>query len=173
MNVRRASVDEDWEAIHRLVSDCFADMDGRIDPPSSIYRWTPATFAAEAQAGAGYLMETGESVIACGFAKVKGDAFYLGKIAVAPPARAQGLARAIINAASDDAKRLGLAALEIETRIELTENHQTFAALGFVKIAETAHPGYDRPTSITMRKPIVIGHALADGVSVEHGCGQT
>ena len=42
--------------------------------------------------------------------------------------------------------------LELQTRIELTENHATFGALGFKKIAETAHPGYSRPTSITMRK---------------------
>ena len=42
----------------------------------------------------------------------------------------------------------------METRIELTENHATFARLGFVKTAETAHPGYDGPTSITMSRSI-------------------
>ena len=45
-------------------------------------------------------------------------------------------------------------ALELETRIELTENHETFAALGFVKVSEGAHPGYDRTTFITMRKTL-------------------
>lgn len=162
MTVRRARPDEDWAAIHRLVSACFEQMDGRIDPPSSIRRWSPEIFANEAASGAGYVVEREGALIACGFGKAKGDAWYLGKIAVAPEARGKGLSRAIIDAAEEDAKRHGLAALEIETRIELTENHQVFAALGFAKTTETAHPGYNRPTSITMRKPLLIGHALAN-----------
>jgi phosphinothricin acetyltransferase len=44
--------------------------------------------------------------------------------------------------------------LELETRIELTENHATFARMGFIKTAETAHPGYERPTSIKMRATV-------------------
>ena len=38
--------------------------------------------------------------------------------------------------------------------IELTGNQQLFAKLGFVETARTAHQGYDRPTSITMRKAL-------------------
>jgi hypothetical protein len=34
----------------------------------------------------------------------------------------------------------------------LTANHGAFARLGFREMARTAHDGYDRPTSITMRK---------------------
>ena len=52
------------------------------------------------------------------------------------------------------ARELGLAAVELQTRVELVENHATFAALGFVETARTAHKGYDRPTTITFRKVI-------------------
>ncbi|MEL6795078.1 MAG: GNAT family N-acetyltransferase, partial [Pseudomonadota bacterium] len=65
--------------------------------------------------------------------------------------RGMGLARRLMESAAREARRLGLAALELRTRIELTENHSAFAALGFERTAETAHPGYDRPTSVTMR----------------------
>ena len=44
--------------------------------------------------------------------------------------------------------------LELSTRIELVENHATFARMGFAKTAETAHEGFDRPTSIVMRAPV-------------------
>lgn len=44
-----------------------------------------------------------------------------------------------------------LRALELQTRIELVENHHTFAALGFAKVAETCHPGFERTTSMTFR----------------------
>ncbi len=162
MIVRRAEVNEDWAAIRDFVARAFQGMEGRIDPPSSIHRWTAETFAAEAAAGAAWLVEDGRDLIGCGFAKVVKDALYLGKIAIHPEHRGKGLARSIIAAAENEAKQRAIAALEIETRIELAENHATFAALGFVQTGETGHPGYDRPTSITMRKPLVIGDALAD-----------
>jgi len=57
-------------------------------------------------------------------------------------------------ATEDFARRAGVAILELDTRIELTENHQTFAALGFVKTGEHAHDGYDHPTFITMQKSL-------------------
>ena len=81
-------------------------------------------------------------------------AFYVGKLAVDPPAQGQGIGRALMARTEAEARALGLAALELQTRIELVENHRAFAAMGFVRIGETAHPGYDRPTSITMRKEL-------------------
>lgn len=59
-----------------------------------------------------------------------------------------------MRAAEDFGRESGRAVLELDTRIELTENHATFAALGFVKTGEDAHDGYDRPTFITMQKPL-------------------
>jgi hypothetical protein len=57
-------------------------------------------------------------------------------------------------AAEDIARQNQRQFLELQTRVELIENHKTFAALGFEKVAEAAHPGYDRPTSIVMRKRV-------------------
>ena len=67
--------------------------------------------------------------------------------------QAQGQAEALAAAMTDTlATKDDLR--ELDTRIELTENHATFAALGFTKIAERAHDGYERPTFITMRKTL-------------------
>ncbi len=52
------------------------------------------------------------------------------------------------------ARALGLAAVELETRVELLENHASFRAMGCQEINRTAHPGYAQPTSITFRKPV-------------------
>jgi hypothetical protein len=52
------------------------------------------------------------------------------------------------------ARALGRPLLELQTRVELTENHAIFAALGFREVGRTAHPGYDRPTSVTMERPV-------------------
>lgn len=45
--------------------------------------------------------------------------------------------------------------LELETRIELVENHSIFAAMGFKKIGETAHDGYQNATSVTMQNRLL------------------
>jgi GNAT superfamily N-acetyltransferase len=95
-----------------------------------------------------------EAPVACVFCRAKGDVLYLGKLAVAQTHRGRGLARALVAAAETEARRRGLDALELQTRVELAENHAAFARLGFVKTGETAHAGFDRATSITMRRTI-------------------
>ena len=155
MNPQRITPDyANWQAVLRLILDAFAFMETRIDPPSSAHRLTVADIAAQAESGVVWVVEDGTTPIACLFAKPQGDALYIGKLAVAASHRGHGLARHLIAAAQAEARTRKLTRLELQTRIELTENHTTFARLGFVKTAETAHPGYDRSTSITMSRCI-------------------
>ena len=81
-------------------------------------------------------------------------ALELGRLAVADGARRQGHARALLAAAEERARALGLPALELKVRIELVENHAAFRALGFEETAREAHPGYERPTTLVFRKPV-------------------
>ncbi|MGA1181653.1 MAG: GNAT family N-acetyltransferase, partial [Marivivens sp.] len=92
--------------------------------------------------------------LACIVLTPKADALYLGKLAVATSEGGKGDARTLIDQAETRARALGLSALELQTRIELTENQRTFEAMGFTELARTAHEGYDRPTSITYRRPL-------------------
>ncbi|MEM7671508.1 MAG: GNAT family N-acetyltransferase [Pseudomonadota bacterium] len=105
-------------------------------------------------AEAGELLAMGSPPIACVVLTVQGDALYLSKLAVAATMRGNGLARTLVETAERRARAKGLVALEAQTRVELTENHVIFRALGFEIVGQTAHPGYDRPTSITLRKPL-------------------
>jgi GNAT superfamily N-acetyltransferase len=137
----------DWPAVLRLILDALAFMGGRIDPPSSAHRLTVEDMAAQAETGAVWIIEDNTAPIACLFANPRADALYIGKLAVAVTHRGQGLARRLVAAAEAEARARNLTRLELETRIKLTENHATFARLGFVKTSENAHPGHDRPTS--------------------------
>jgi GNAT superfamily N-acetyltransferase len=143
-----------WNVVLRLILDTFAFMEKRIDPPSSAHRLTVADMAAQAETDAVWVIEDSATPIACLFSKPKGDALYLTKLAVADTHRGQCLARRLIATAQAEARARNLPRLELQTRIELTENHTAFTHLGFVKTAETAHPGYDRPTSITMTRRV-------------------
>jgi GNAT superfamily N-acetyltransferase len=147
----------DWAALHALLARCFDPMEGRIDPPSSFVTMTPETLRAKAAGEVLILALDGATPVGCTFCAPKGGALYLGKIAVAPEWRGRGLLRRMLAEAETVARACGLAALTLQTRVELTGNHATFAALGFRQTGAEAHPGYDRPTSLVFRREVPPG----------------
>jgi len=149
---RSVDKDPDWIELLRLLQEAFAPMEARIDPPSSVLRLTPSSLAAKAHEETLFIATEHGELIGCVFARPQGDGLYVGKLAVRHDRQRAGVARRLMAAVEAHARECGYRSLDLETRIELTENHQTFAALGFVKSGEHAHDGYDRPTFISMRK---------------------
>jgi GNAT superfamily N-acetyltransferase len=144
----------DWQGLLDLIMGSFAYMDGRIDPPSSAHRLTPATLAQRAQDEHLWIIRDGARLVGCGFFAEQPGALYLGKLAIAPGHAGRGLGRALVEAAAGVARHRGIPLLRLETRVELTGNQRAFAAMGFSDVARTAHAGYDRPTSVTMERPV-------------------
>lgn len=151
MEIEVAPVDVDWEALHSLLLSAYAYMDGRIDPPSSLLAMTCADLEQKAAAETLITARSEGDLVACLFCRPRGEWLYIGKMAVSKQVQRSGIGRTLIDQAQALARSHHLRGLELETRIELTENHRTFAALGFTKIADTSHEGYTRITSITMR----------------------
>jgi GNAT superfamily N-acetyltransferase len=148
----RATHPYDWPALLGLIRDAFAPLEGRIDPPSSVHALTAATLIEQARTGEAWVI--GDPPVACVILTPRPASLYIGKLAVAGTERRQGHARRLIEIAGIRARALGLPMLELQSRVELTENHATFRALGFVQSGATAHPGYDRPTSLTFTKTV-------------------
>lgn len=134
-----------------LIRREFAYMDGMVDPPSSVRLLTVDDLAS----GPGETWVIGTPPIACVVMTPKSNVLYVGKLAVSETERGRGLARQLLYQADVRAAELGLPQIELQVRVELTANHRAFAALGFVEIARTPHPGYDRPTSITFRRAVM------------------
>lgn len=143
----------DWPALLALIRDAFADMEGRIDPPSSMHALTAESIAD--QAAAAEVWAIGTPPLACVFLTERPEALYVGKLAVARGHRRQGLGSALIALAETRARALGKPWLELQTRVELTENQATFTAMGFAETGRSAHAGFARPTSITYRRAVV------------------
>jgi ribosomal protein S18 acetylase RimI-like enzyme len=143
-----------WSELLQLLRDAFAFMDGRIDPPSSVHRLTPTSLATKSREETLFLATDDDELVGCVFARRQGDAVYVSKLAVRSDRRRKGIGRRLMDAVEEGARQIGVRDLELETRLELTENHETFAAMGFVKVGEHAHEGYDHPTFMTMRKQL-------------------
>ncbi|RWE68568.1 MAG: GNAT family N-acetyltransferase [Mesorhizobium sp.] len=141
-----------WDDLLALIRRAFAYMDGVIDPPSSAHLLSAGSLAGKAKKEMGFVAVENGRIVGCVFALERARDFYVGKLAVEPALQDQGVGARLMQAVEDLARARGKDAIELQTRIELTANHAAFARLGFRETGRTAHAGYDRPTSITMRK---------------------
>lgn len=126
-------------------------MRQRIDPPSSLNRLDAGKLRQKIRDERLFVATAEGQLIGCVFARLHRDYVYLGKLAVRSEYRGQGVSRRLIDRVQTYAVGLALP-VEIETRIELTENQSLFEYLGYEKIAENSHEGYNRPTSYRYRK---------------------
>ena len=135
-------------AVLALIRDVFAAHEGRIDPPSSAGRLTlDALSRMEVWA-------IGEPPEAAVVLTPRADGLHLGKLAVRADRRREGHARALVERAAGRARAMGLAALVLQSRVELAEAHRAFEAMGFERTGTTSHPGFERPTSVTFRRAL-------------------
>lgn len=149
---RHKAEDPDLRDILALIQRSFAYMDGRIDPPSSMHRLTARDIAKQCMTGEVWTM--GSPISACIFLSAQQQFLYVGKVAVVEGQRGRGLAGHLIDLAEERARDVGLPALELSVRVELTENRATFERLGFAVIAQRSHKGYARPTYLRMRRDV-------------------
>ncbi|TNC74822.1 cob(I)yrinic acid a,c-diamide adenosyltransferase [Rubellimicrobium roseum] len=133
-----------------LVRRAFAEIAGRIDPPSSLHRMTEADLLRLAEDGEVWAL--GEPLVACAILSPRPDALYLGRLSVDPAHRRRGHARALLRLALTRARARGLPRVTLGCRVELAENHALFLSEGFRETHRETHPGYGRPTSVWFEK---------------------
>ncbi|UDL92302.1 GNAT family N-acetyltransferase [Mesorhizobium sp. PAMC28654] len=150
--IRLSTNFERFDDVLALILKAFASMDGVIDPPSSANRLNVASLREKARHETGFAALQDGRIVGCVFVLERADDLYVGKLAVEPDRQGSGIGKQLMQAVETLARTRGKAVLELETRIELTANHAVFVRLGFHETERTAHEGYSRPTSITMRK---------------------
>jgi GNAT superfamily N-acetyltransferase len=143
----------DWTELHALLVAAFKVMEGKIDPPSSLAAMTADSLRVKAGEEFVVLAER-DKLVGCGFGIARDESFYLSKIGVAPSMQGQGVLRRMLPLFESEARRLGCGALTLQSRVEMTETHAAFEALGFRKVSGSSHPGFDRTTSLHFRKAV-------------------
>jgi GNAT superfamily N-acetyltransferase len=74
----------------------------------------------------------------------RGDHVHLENVAVDPARQGQGLGRRLIEFVEAEARRQGLAAVELYTNAKMTENQRLYPALGYVETHRASEDGFDR-----------------------------
>ncbi len=144
-----------FDTLLLLIQDAFATLDRVIDPPSSAGRLTTEILHYKAFKETAYGVLCDGELAGCVFLADKGDHLYLGKLAVGKKFRGLGLAHLLVEQAEKLARQRAMSHIDLQVRIELKDNQRLFTRLGFEVAGETMHPGFDRVTSLTMRKTLV------------------
>jgi ribosomal protein S18 acetylase RimI-like enzyme len=153
--VLRAAVAADAALIAGTIAAAFEQYRGKLEPESGAFRETSEGIAAEVARGSGAILaERNGKVVGCVMLKLLEGDLYFGRLSVLPEARGLGVARRLVEAVEDEARRRGLAGVRLGVRIALTENQRFFRSLGYAEISREAHEGFDHPTSINMRKAL-------------------
>jgi len=148
----RAMEERDAVAVATLIRAAFAAQSVPTDPPPSATRVTGDDVAAHLRTGRGAVAEAQGELAGSALWAEQDGGLYLGRLAVAPAWRGRGIARALVAAAEEAARRMALPRVRLSTRLALLDNRRLFAACGFVETSCEAHPGYAEPTFVNMEK---------------------
>jgi ribosomal protein S18 acetylase RimI-like enzyme len=144
----------DAPGVAAVIRAAFADQGALTEPPSSALRENAEAVAGKIAAGGGAGLEAAGEWVGAVLWTPQDDALYVGRLAVAPAGRGQGLAARLIAEAEVFARERGFKRLRLHARLALPMNRRLFARLGFTEVERRAHPGYDEPTFVVMEKPI-------------------
>jgi ribosomal protein S18 acetylase RimI-like enzyme len=152
--VRSADV-SDAASVAATIAAAFEQYRGKLKPESGAFRETAKGIGQELRRGAGAIIaERNGHIVGCVMTKMQEGDMYFGRLAVLPEARRLGVAKLLIDAVEAEARHRGLPGVRLGVRIVLTANQRLFTSLGYVETSRDAHPGFDHPTSINMRKSL-------------------
>ncbi len=155
ITLRPATV-ADAPAILAITRAAFEQFRNRLDPPSGALRETLESLVESAfQPGHGVTLALvdGEPVGALRWSsQPQRDYLYVGRVAVLPAFRRQGVASAMMRWVEEHARSLGLPAVQFGVRLQAPENIRFYQRLGYHITEYGQHAGYDHATFVWMRK---------------------
>ncbi len=157
ITLRPATV-EDAPIILAITRAAFQEFQGRLDPPSGALHETLESLAQSAfqpDHGATLAFVEGQPAGALRWSIQPPRAFlYVGRVAVLPAYRRQGIASTLMRWADAHARALGLPAVQFGVRLQAIQNIRFYEHLGYRIIEYAQHTGYDHPTFVWMRKDL-------------------
>ncbi len=103
-----------------------------------------ADFEAQIRAGKLHVVELESKVAGFVVFYPRGDHLHVENVAVQPDAQGKGIGKALLGFAEDEARRLGLPAVELYTNVKMVENQAFYPALGYVETDRREEDGFSR-----------------------------
>ena len=135
-----------------LIRLAFSAQSRPTTPPSSALNETPATIRDELARGGGAVVELDDAVVGAVLWLEEEGSLYVGRLAVHPAHRRQGVARALMDEAEREARRRGLTRMHLGVRLALDDNRRLFKACGFEETTLHRHEGFTEPTWVRMER---------------------
>ncbi len=146
----RSAVAGDAAEMAALVRAAFAGNE--VVPPPSALGETAESVAQALDKAGGAVAEAGGKIVGAILWEVRERSLYLNRLAVAEAWRRQGIARALIGAGEEAARKRGIGRLELGTRLVLAGNRRLFAACGFLETTRHRHTGFAEDTWVAMER---------------------
>ncbi|MFP2931317.1 GNAT family N-acetyltransferase [Pyxidicoccus sp. 3LG] len=150
----REAVDADAALLARLLREAFEEYRGRLEPPSSAHGKTEEVVRRELRDGGALIAESPSGAEGCVFFHVRADHVYLDRLAVLPPFRGRGVARALVDAVEARARALGALPVRLNVRLALEDHQAWYARLGYAFRSHGTHEGYASPTYVVLQKTL-------------------
>jgi ribosomal protein S18 acetylase RimI-like enzyme len=151
----RVAILDDSVLLLDTIVQAFEMYRNKFDPPSGVFTETVATIRAKLEIGGGYIATINNVIVGCVLYEPQADHIYLGRLAVLPAYRGNGVARVLVEAVENRARELSLPAVQLGVRIALTGNQEMFTRLGYQVLYEGRHPGYNEITFVQMEKRLI------------------
>lgn len=145
--------DEAAEITHRLTRAAFRGYD-RLDPPSGAGRENLEDVRIDLAGRSGALALVDGRPVGCMRLAESGANLNVRRVAVEPSLQGRGVGTALMAWAEAEARRRGLAAVTVGVRVALPGNIDFYRRLGFEISESHSHPGFGRPTWVSMRKSL-------------------
>jgi ribosomal protein S18 acetylase RimI-like enzyme len=139
------------ETVHRLTQAAFAGY-SRLDPPSGAGRENVDSVAADLARHGGALAFVAERSVGCLRLEAGPDDLHVRRLAVDPAFQNRGIGQALMRWAETEARRQRLERMTVGVRLALPRNLHFYRGLGYEETGHHSHPGYDRPTWVSMQK---------------------
>lgn len=137
----RLAVPEDLSAIRRCAEDAYALYVPRIGKkPAPMI----ADFAAQIDAGQVHVCIEGGELAGYIVLYPRGDHLHIENVAILSALQGSGLGRKLLVFAEAEARRAGLAAIELYTNQKMTENLTFYPRLGYVELRRAEEDGFAR-----------------------------
>jgi len=151
--LRDATV-EDIPALVAVLHAGFEEYRGRLDPPSGVHNETAETIRKKLNMDSAVVAENDGDVIGCVFYVHEASCLDLGRLAVLPQYRRQGVGRALVEYVENRARALQVTRVELGVRLALPRLQAYYEALGYRPIRRGAHEGYAESTYVVLAKDV-------------------